>query len=165
LSPKELFAYRASPASSEYDSIWHYWSAKEAAYKAYQQTAHSIFSPSAWEVDLIQGKVSFGREIFALRHCEDGDFLLAEVSDAPWNQVYHESSLFWTEPSPEDQSQEARRLACQLAAKIWGGSEEGYRVIKKGPIPVLQTKEGQSLAGALSLSHHGRWVTASLLKP
>jgi hypothetical protein len=163
LSPTEFTFYQNSRARDDCDLIWHFWAAKEAAYKAYQQSRRTPFSPAAWQVDIPKGVVQFEEWTFALRFWEDGDMLLAEATAGSWEKVSHKTSLFWTEPSPEDQSQEARQLAKSLAAEVWGGLPEDYHIIKEGKVPRLQNHKGQSLACALSLTHHGRWVAASLL--
>ncbi len=168
LSPHEYQDYQANTERDGYDLIWHYWSAKEAAYKAYSQASTTLFSPSQWEVDLKAQLIRFETHLWPIRWTEDGDCLLAEVSiaehkDTDWTKVHHVCSLFWKEPTPEEQSMEARRLACELAAELWGGVSTDYQVVKQGKIPKLQNQKGQNF-GVLSLSHHGRWVAASLAK-
>lgn len=162
LSPSEWQVYQADPKTDNFDKIWHYWAAKEAAYKAYQQTKTCAFSPAAWICLFEQNLVFFEEERLPLRLLADGDLLLAEVCDQDWHRVASLYSQFWTEPTPEDQSLEARRLALALASEHLGFASEDCRVDKHGKIPSLYHSPSQQRF-RLSLTHHGRFVAASLL--
>ncbi len=162
LNTQERLDYESMPRDTEgYDRIWIYWAAKEAAWKAIQQQRKTLFSPRTFAVDLEQEQVSFEGETLALRLHVDGDLVFAEVSDSPWSRVHWRYTQFFSEPTASDQSQEARRLALSLGVEILGCEEADLSVSKVDKIPYLQAEKGQR-SWPLSLTHHGRYVAASL---
>lgn len=140
--------------------LWSYWAAKEAAYKAYTQTQKINFSPLLWEVNPGFDYVRFGSETLPLRIKRSEDMILAEVCDRPWSEVATAEGVFWREPSPGEQKEEARRLALALAEAELGEKLSGLKITKVLGMPQIHS---DSRRWVLSLSHHGRFVAASLL--
>lgn len=142
--------------------LWSYWAAKEAAFKAYSQERPTRFAPLRWEVSQNFSEVRFGEDVFKLRLVQAEESVYAEVTDADWELVQSEMLSLKGEPSPEIQKREVRRLAMQLAASSLGLKPGALRVVKREGIPHLWDEEARK-SYTLSLTHHGRYLAASLL--
>ncbi len=160
LSEAEHKNYEAAGAGAA--QLWSYWAAKEAAFKAYTQLRRTRFAPLHWQVDADFSHVSFEDEAFKLRLRLEQDLIYAEVTDAPWEQVYSETLSLEGEPLPEIQKREVRRLAIQLAVRSLGIKPGDARIFKRDGIPHLLDETRQE-SYTLSLTHHGRFLAASLL--
>lgn len=161
LSPLEWENYETAGASARL--LWSYWAAKEAAFKAYTQEHPTRFAPLRWEVSPDFKEVVYSGESFRLRLLQSEESVYAEVTDSPWEAVLSATQTLLGETMPEVQKREVRRLAIKLAVDELGLKLGALRVLKREGIPQLWD-EDSGASYTLSLTHHGRFLGASILK-
>lgn len=161
---------------------WTLWSAKEAAYKAAKRCAPAtVFSPRRFVVTRTRAGapcVVHGAERWRLTIDAGAERVhtIACAVPTPCRVI----SAVETVPSeavrdamPTGASRAARALAVTRVARALGASPDAVAVVKEGRVPRLvvapaDARSSRSRDGgiALSLSHHGRFVSfACLLDP
>jgi len=144
--------------------IWLYWACKEAAYKAIRQSREIPFHHREFIVSEDMTGIVWQDETLQLHVMEDADAIFALATDGQKFQCHSQIARFPKELAPALQSEKARALLLDLAALHlpWPRAELSIR--SKNRIPQL-IRQGQALPHAMSLTHHGRYVAASLAVP
>lgn len=168
-------------------TLWLFWAAKEAAYKALKRI-HSelIFSPISFEVDPIRGVVRSQQATVSCRWTESHDYVyascllhLAQSSSFvvhDWIEEVGVKQQVNAERSIPQESSVVRRLALSNIARELAVSEldlrisSSHEVCAQSPakdsgwsaIPRLYLR-GKPAKHVLTFSHHGRFVSCGFL--
>jgi hypothetical protein len=163
---------------------WLLWAAKESAYKVVRRLAHPTpFSPVRLRVELNgadRGAIRHGEMCLPFRSRIARDYLhvVATLSSSPVESADDARDAARTAAAdpllmsdirkvgdapaaPETQEREARRLATEMVASLYGLPRERFEVIRRERVPRVRC-DGDSLPVDLSLSHHGRFVAAAI---
>jgi phosphopantetheinyl transferase (holo-ACP synthase) len=144
--------------------LWLYWACKEAAYKAIRQSRDIPFHHREFIVAADFKTLSFHQEILQLRTRQEEDAIFALATDGDPDRCASQIAAFVTEPDPKAQSEKARTILLDIAATHLHLPRAELSVVTENRIPRLLHK-GQVLPYAMSLTHHGRYVAASLAIP
>lgn len=144
--------------------LWFYWAAKEAAYKAIRQSRDIPFHHREFLVSEDMTRIIWQDESFQLQIMEDADAIFAVATDGRLAQCHSQIAAFPDEPAPALHSDKARALLLDLAALHLGFPRAALAIQTDKRIPKL-IHQGKPLPHALSLTHHGRYVAASLAVP
>ncbi|HET9238549.1 MAG TPA: 4'-phosphopantetheinyl transferase superfamily protein [Oligoflexus sp.] len=144
--------------------IWFYWAAKEAAYKAIRQSRDIPFHHREFIVSDDMTRIVWKDEAFQLQLIEDADAIFALATDGQTCQCRSQRAAFPEEPTPALQSEKARALLLDLAATHLSLPRSELSFQAENRIPKL-IHQGKPLPHAMSLTHHGRYVAASLAIP
>jgi hypothetical protein len=151
---------------------WALWAAKEAAYKlARKLDSRVVFSPRQFEVTLEsaeqaarahRGRVDHPNGAFEIRLQSEERFVHAvacPLGSDPRELLMRVERCDWAGEcaGPEGPSRAVRRLACQAVGQPLGLPPDALEVRKRGRIPELHLA-GTTLAGDLSISHHGAFI-------
>jgi phosphopantetheinyl transferase (holo-ACP synthase) len=162
LNPQEKSRRDSWPLNEAF--IWFYWAAKEAAYKAIRQSRDIPFHHREFIVSEDMTRIVWKDEILQLQIMEHDDAIFALATDGETAQCHSQIAAFPEEPSPALHSERARGLLLDLAALHLFLPRADLSIQTENRIPRLLQK-GKSLPHALSLTHHGRYVAASLAVP
>jgi hypothetical protein len=144
--------------------IWFYWAAKEAAYKAIRQTRDIPFHHREFIVSEDMTRIVFQGETLRMHIIEDADAIFALATDGETSQCHSQIAAFPEEPAPALHSEKARALLLDLAALRLSLPRADLSIHAENRIPRL-IHQGKPLPHAMSLTHHGRYVAASLAVP
>lgn len=144
--------------------IWFYWAAKEAAYKAIRQSRDIPFHHREFIVSEDMTSIAWKDESFQLQFIEDADAVFALATDGQISQCHSQIAAFSEEAPPALQSEKARALLLDLAAQHLALPRVDITIQTENRIPKLM-QQGRPLPYAMSLTHHGRYVAASLAVP
>ncbi len=146
---------------------WSLWAAKEAAYKCLKKLEpETWFSPVRFAVRLgteRAGSVAHGGQRLRLALFSEGDCLHAVATDAadPEREVLRVVSALPAAADPASASSAVRALARNAAAAHLGCSPNELEIWREGRVPRLR-RRGAEQGLDLSLSHHGRFLAATL---
>jgi phosphopantetheinyl transferase (holo-ACP synthase) len=144
--------------------LWFYWAAKEAAYKAIRQSRDIPFHHREFIVSEDMTRVVWKDETFQLQFIEDADAVFALATDGPISQCHSQIAAFPEEAVPALQSEKARALLLNLAAQHLALPRADIMIQTDKRVPQLMHR-GRALPHSMSLTHHGRYVAASLAVP
>ena len=144
-------------------ALWSYWAAKEAAYKFIKQlTPETTFSPQEFEVDSCFGKVTYRSKVVPIKMTKTTTNIFCHTlsNSQQIHRVSLVSSLVKNE-SADSHSLAARQLARNILSRHFGGFKEIHfeRSRRRPPKVFLDGKQWQ---GAMSFTHHGRFVAVSI---
>jgi phosphopantetheinyl transferase (holo-ACP synthase) len=144
--------------------LWFYWAAKEAAYKAIRQSRDIPFHHREFIVSEDMTRIVWKDESFQLQIMEDADAVFALATDGAIAQCHSQIAAFSAEAEPPLQSAKARALLLDLAVQHLALPRAEISIQTENRIPKLM-HQGRLLPHAMSLTHHGRYVAASLAVP
>jgi phosphopantetheinyl transferase (holo-ACP synthase) len=144
--------------------LWFYWAAKEAAYKAIRQSRDIPFHHREFIVSEDLTRIVWKDETFQLQFIQDADAVFALATDGAISQCHSQIASFSEEAAPLLQSEKARALLLDLAAQHLALPRAEMTIQTENRIPKLM-HQGRTLPHAMSLTHHGRYVAASLAVP
>jgi phosphopantetheinyl transferase (holo-ACP synthase) len=162
LNPEEK-SRRASWALDE-PLLWLYWACKEAAYKAIRQSRDIPFHHREFTVSSDLTSIQYHNEVLRLSTKQDGDALFALATDGDPNLCQTRIGSFAVEPDPATQSARARELLLDLASITLACPLTELSITTQQRIPKI-LHQGRILPHPVSLTHHGRYVAASLTIP
>lgn len=139
--------------------LWSYWAAKEAAYKAIRQSRDIPFHHREFIVAADLQSIRYHDETLHLSVAPDPVFAL--VTDLPLVQCRSRIHSFTEEPEPAEQSRKARELLLDLAGELLQLPRAELSVGSEQRIPRILYQQ-KVLPHPVSLTHHGRFVAASL---
>ncbi len=146
-------------------TLWTSWAIKESAYKAWKRVfTYFVFSPKLMKIDYLSKRIT-----------QDGykNLEFEIVNDRDWVATYClDSSLkskklfHWVEEkndklNGEKSSIRVRKLVVENLSKIWNEPMEEIEVTIFPP-PEVRKKNSERV-NPVSLSHHGRFVSAFLI--
>lgn len=150
--------------SADEPFLWFYWAAKEAAYKAIRQSRDIPFHHREFIVSEDMTRIVWKDEILQLQIMQDADAIFALATDGQTSQCHSQIAAFPEEPAPALHSEKARALLLDLAALHLSLPRADLTIQAENRIPKL-LHQGKPLPHAMSLTHHGRYVAASLAVP
>jgi phosphopantetheinyl transferase (holo-ACP synthase) len=164
-APNELAALARSgdPRSLR----WILWSAKEAAYKAAKRRAPgAVFSPRRFVVTFTggtTGRVAHGADRYDLTIDADAERVhaIARVPGRPGLLLAAVAEAGGA-ATPPHASAAVRALAAERVAGALGLAPASLAVERDGRLPRL-ARGSRTISAALSLSHHGRFVSFACL--
>ncbi len=159
LSPEE--GLRFPRIALEDPLLWKLWAAKESAYKAMKQLLDIPFHHREFLVDQDLSAIRYHDTALKLDVQQVGDRIFATAASLGVQTVISRFHAFDDEALPEEQSQQANELLLQAAAETLNLPRSELSLLREQRIPKLMHR-GQKLPHPISLSHHGRYVAASL---
>jgi phosphopantetheinyl transferase (holo-ACP synthase) len=135
-------------------SLWYFWAAKEAAFKAHGQSSKTVFHPLDWAVDLRQGVVHYQDGTYFLRLMESPTHVRAICSSEATYELSEGIYEYPGDVSSIAQSAGAR----DLLRSICRGKIDDNSLVLEGIPHSTQAR------CAVSISHHGQWLHAVLGK-
>jgi phosphopantetheinyl transferase (holo-ACP synthase) len=144
--------------------LWLYWACKEAAYKAVRQTRDIPFHHREFTVAADLKSLTYHGETFQISTERKDDALFAVATDGDPGRCHSRIESFAKEADPAEQSEKARSILLDLAAQHLGLARVELAIITQNRVPKIFHK-GLVLPHAVSLTHHGRYVAASLAIP
>ncbi|WP_176736383.1 4'-phosphopantetheinyl transferase superfamily protein [Oligoflexus tunisiensis] len=141
--------------------LWLYWACKEAAYKAIRQSRDIPFHHREFIVSPDMTTLRYHTETLRLSTRQEGDALFALATDADPVRCHSRILSFDTESDPATQSAKARSLLLELTATTLQCPVTDLAITSTHRIPKILQK-GRVLPHPVSLTHHGRYVAASL---
>jgi phosphopantetheinyl transferase (holo-ACP synthase) len=162
LHPKEKA--RRTDWSLNDSVLWLYWACKEAAYKAIRQSRDIPFHHREFIVSEDFTSLAWHGDILQLSTRLEDDAIFAVATDGDPRCCHSQIAAFATEADPATQSEKARDLLLVLAEVHLALPRRELTIITENRIPKIQHKT-QVLSYAMSLTHHGRYVAASLAVP
>lgn len=152
-------------------TLWMFWALKESAYKAWKRNyPRIIFSPISMRIDFVKQKVihhNYGRLSYKIDDGND-DWIAVyvfkprtEKSSKLLHWIGEVSKL--TKDQQFSSSIAARTLVSQKLAELLSLSPENLEVSKELPPVVRELHTG--FERPVSLSHHGRFVSAFMAIP
>ncbi len=152
-------------------TLWMCWAVKESAYKAWKRAyPRIVFSPVSLKIDFEKRKIlhhHYGRLHYKTEE-KAGDFVAVYVYKPRTEKtakIYHwigEVSKLAKDHS-YNSSIAARILVAEKLSSIYSVSPESIEVTKSLPPEVINKKDGWK--SPVSLSHHGRYVSAFVMIP
>ncbi len=144
--------------------LWLYWACKEAAYKAVRQKQDIPFHHREFIVTPDLMSIVYHSETFQLSTRQDEDAIFALATDGDPLRCHSRIASFSCEADPAAQSEKARSLLLDLAAEHLNLPRAELQITTQNRIPKI-VHGSQILPHAASLTHHGRYVAASLAIP
>jgi phosphopantetheinyl transferase (holo-ACP synthase) len=162
LNPEEKS--RRSAWSLDEALLWLHWACKEAAYKAIRQSQDIPFHHREFIVAADLRSLRYHSSILQLSTRQKEDAVFALATDGDPGRCHSRIASLTGEASPNAQSESARMLLLDLATEHLALPRSDLAIITEDRIPKIQYA-GRVLPHAVSLTHHGRYVAASLAIP
>jgi len=160
LNPEEKSRHAAW--SLDEPLLWLYWACKEAAYKAMRQTHEIPFHHREFIVAPDLTSIRYHQTTLHLSTRHQGAAIFAMATDADIQTCHSQIFAFDLEPAPNIQSDKARAILLDLAAANLLLPRAELSIITENRIPKI-VYQSRILNHPVSLTHHGRYVAASLL--
>jgi phosphopantetheinyl transferase (holo-ACP synthase) len=144
--------------------LWLHWACKEAAYKAIRQAREIPFHHREFIVSADLKSLRYHEEILKLSTSQEAEVIFALATDADPDRCHSRIAAFEREAPPTAQSERARALLLDLATEHLALPRSELAIITEHRIPKI-LHAGRILPHAVSLTHHGRYVAASLSIP
>lgn len=140
---KEIQAIRNSRNS--FESVWRFWSMKEAAYKAIvQQLQKRFFAPHKFECEIVshkEGKVTFEKSVFKIRTEIHSQYIYSVTGNSSFQWLNSQSDVSFI--------QEVERKT---------GFSATHLQIQKNDVGIPNLfYANQQVSNSLSKTHHGRF--------
>lgn len=152
---------RSSQWSLDAPLLWTYWACKEAAYKAIRQSRDIPFHHREFIVAPDLTSVRYHQETLQLITRQEGEALFALATDGDPSACHSRIFAFDREPEPSVQSQKAREILLDLTAETQQLPRGELAITTQNRIPKILHRN-RILPHPVSLTHHGRYVAASL---
>lgn len=151
-------------------TLWTFWALKESAYKAWKRKhPKMIFSPKSMKVDFVKNKIihhTYGRLTYRVDD-GNGDWVAVYVFKPRIEKCSR--LLHWIgevsrlSRGSYNSSAAARTLVTEKMSDLWSQPQESIEVTRELP-PVVKAKNTGEIQ-PVSLSHHGRFVSAFIALP